>query len=276
MTEESQATVAVVAEPVSADAPQVTTETEGLTDGQAADSPEEPGEAEKKSRAAERRERHRAHIAQVKAERDAAVAKAAEADARRQKLLNAAQMDAEPTERDFPDPLELAAAKASWKMDQKRTDRFAQEAETEATEAKRQAAALTERERQVYLDAFDEQAKEAASRYADYDAVVKRKGMFPLGNALPDMIMTSDVAADLAYAVARDQALHDELIKLPPVEMARRLGRIEASLHAPKPRTETQAPTPIAPVRGSARAAPNADAMSYEEYRQARMSGKLR
>lgn len=275
MTDESAAAVSAAPEAVSAE-PQVT-ETEGqIEEGQAADSPEESGEAEKKSRAAERRERHKAHIAQVKAERDAALAKVQEAEARRQKLLTAAQMDAEPTERDFPDPLELAAAKASWKMDQKRTDRSAQEAETEATEAKRQAEALSARERQVYLDAFDEQAKEAATRYADFDAVVKRKGVFPVGNPLPDLIMTSDLAADLAYAVARDQALHDELVKLPPVEMARRLGRIEASLTAPKPRTETQAPAPIAPVRGSARAAPNADAMSYEEYRQARMSGKLR
>jgi hypothetical protein len=275
MTEESAAAVSAAPEAVSAE-PQVT-ETEGqIEEGQAAESPDQPEEAEKKSRAAERRERHKAHIAQVKAERDAAVAKADEADARRQKLLNAAQMDAEPTERDFPDPLELAAAKASWKMDQKRTDRFAQEAQTEATEAKRQAEALNAKEREVYLDAFDEQAKEAATRYADYDAVVRRKGIFPPGNALPDLIMTSEVAADLAYAVARDQVLHDELVKLPPVEMARRLGRIEASLQAPKPRTETQAPNPIAPVRGSARAIPNIESMSMDEYRAARMSGKIR
>jgi hypothetical protein len=60
------------------------------------------------------------------------------------------------------------------------------------------------------------------------------------------------------------------------VEAARAIGRIEATLNAPKPRTETQTPAPIAPVRGSARATPAPDAMSYEEYRAARMSGKLR
>ena len=58
-----------------------------------------------------------------------------------------------------------------------------------------------------------------------------------------------------------------------PVEAARAIGRIEASIALPKPRTETKAPDPINPVRGSAAASRNPDNMSYVEWVKWRENG---
>lgn len=271
MTEESQATAAVVAEPVSADAPQVT-DTEGLTDGQAADSPDEPGEAEKKSRAAERRERHRAHIAQVKADAEAALEKAQQAEARKASILNAGAMDAEPTDADFPDPLELSAARAIWKQDQRRAERFAKEAEKEADAARKQAEDLNKQERHALRQSFEAQVEDAKSRYADYDAVARAPDV-PVSDVMADLIITSDVGPDVLYHLGQNRALAAQIAKMPLAEAARAIGRIEASLQTPKPRTETQAPTPIAPVRGSVGATRDPAKMSFAEFKAFREGG---
>lgn len=274
MTDESAAAVSAAPEAVSAE-PQVT-ETEGqIEEGQAADSPDQPEEAEKKSRAAERRERHKAHIAQVKADAAAALEKAQQAEVRKASILNAGAMDTEPTEADFPDPLELSAARAIWKQDQRRAERFAKEAEKEANEARQQAASYQQQERVALRQSFEAQVEDAKTRYADYDAVARAHDV-PVSDVMADLIITSDVGPDVLYHLGQNRALAAQIAKLPLAEAARAIGRIEASLNAPKPRTETQAPAPIAPVRGSARATPNIENMSMDEYRAMRMSGKLR
>ncbi len=274
MTDESAAAVSAAPEPVSAE-PQVT-ETEGqIEEGQAAESTDAPEEAEKKSRAAERRERHKAHIAQVKADGEAALERARQAEARKASILNAGALDAEPTETDFPDPLELSAARAIWKQDMRRAERFAKEAEKEADEARKQAESYSQQERTALRQSFEAQVEDAKARYADYDAVARAPDV-PVSDVMADLIITSDVGPDVLYHLGQNRALAAQIAKLPLAEAARAIGRIEASLNAPKPRTETQAPAPISPVKGSARAILNPDSMSMDEYRAARMSGKLR
>jgi hypothetical protein len=57
------------------------------------------------------------------------------------------------------------------------------------------------------------------------------------------------------------------------VEQARAIGRIEASLQAPKPRTETNAPDPISPVKGKVSATRDPNRMSYKDYVAYREAG---
>jgi hypothetical protein len=275
MTEESAATEAVAPEAVPA-VPQVEA-TEGQTEGQAAEVEGEttPEAEEKKSRAAERRERDKAFRAQLKADRESALQRAQQAEARRASILNAGAMDVEPTETDFPDPLELSAARAIWKQDRRRAERFASEAEKEASEARKAADALNDREKVAARQYFEAQVEDAKTRYADYDAVARAPDV-PVSAAMADLIVTSEQGPDVLYFLGQNRALAAQIAQMSQVEAARAIGRIEATLQAPKPRTETHAPPPIAPVRGAARATPNPDTMSMEEYRAARMSGKLR
>jgi hypothetical protein len=271
MTEESQATDSVVAEPVTAE-PQVT-EPEGQIEGQAADPAGEPeGEEAKKSRAAERRERDKAYRAQLKANEAAALDRARQAEARKTSILNAGAMDAEPTESDFPDPLELSAARAIWKQDQRRAERYAKEAEREAETARKEAEGINQRERQAARESFEAQVEDAKTRYADYDAVARAPDV-PVSDTMADLIVTSEQGPDVLYFLGKNRALAAQIAQMSQVEAARAIGRIEASLNAPKPRTETKAPTPISPVRGSASAGREPAKMSFAEFKAWRESG---
>lgn len=273
MTDESAAAVSAAPETVSAVDPQVT-ETEGQTQGQTAEPTGEPeGEEAKKSRAAERRERQKAHVAQIRTEREAALARAQQAEARKASILNAGAMDTEPTERDFSDPLELSAARAIWKQDAKRAERFAKEAETEATEARKQAENFTQQERAALRQSFEAQVDEAKGRYADYEAVARAPDV-PVSDAMADLIITSEQGADVLYHLGQNRGLAAQIARMSQVEAARAIGRIEASLQAPKPRTETNAPAPISPVKGSTgTAAKSPEKMSFAEWKAYRESG---
>ena len=77
----------------------------------------------------------------------------------------------------------------------------------------------------------------------------------------------------MLYHLGQNRALAAQIAKLPLAEAARAIGRIEASLQAPKPRTETQAPNPIAPVRGSVGATRDPAKMSFAEFKAFRESG---
>jgi hypothetical protein len=273
MTEEVAATEAVAPEAVS----------EGQTEGQTAEVESEEGEQpeqpetedKKKSAAAERREREKAYKQRLREERDAALQKVADAEARAARIRDAGKSSAPPTEKDFPDYVEYVAARAVWAQEQRLTERDAGFVTEEAEQARRQADMLAEQEKRVIEAHWRAQMQEAKGRYADFDAVVTNPNV-PIPTGLAEIIMAADNAADVAYHVASQPKLAAELARLPPIEAARAIGRIEATVSLPKPRTQTTAPAPIAPVKAGAGARPDPSRMSYAEYVEARKTGRLR
>jgi hypothetical protein len=248
-------------------------ETEGqVENGQVAEG-QDP--EEQKTERQKKREREKANLARLRSEAAEAQARAAEAEKRKQAILEAGKREAPPKEADFPDPIEFAAAKAIWGAEQRLTEREAKNAGEAAEAAKQEAEAIKKRERAVVAQSWTVQVAEAKARYADFDQVALANDL-PVTEAMGELIMTSDAGPDVLYHLGQNRALAAQIAAMNPVEAARAIGRIEASLSAPKPRTETKAPDPISPVRGSAGASLNPDKMSYEEYRQARMSGKIR
>lgn len=255
--------------------PEVVTEApKGEETGQVETPPAE-GQPEEKSESAKRREREKAYRARLQQEAAEASAKAAEAEKRRLAILDAGKKEAPPKEADFPDPIEYAAAKAIWGAEQRLTEREAKNAGEVAEAAKREALEISQRERAVIADAWTAQVVEAKGKYADFEKVALAKDL-PVTEAMGELIMTSEAGPDVLYHLGQNRALAAQIAGMSAVEAARAIGRIEASLQVPRPKTETQAPDPITPVRGSAAASLNPDKMSYEEYRQARMSGKIR
>jgi hypothetical protein len=243
-------------------------ETEGQTEGQAAEGQPE----EKKSASAERREREKAYRERLKAEAATALAKADEAETRRRAILEAGSREAPPKEQDFPDPIEFAAAKAIWGAEQRAREREANGAGEAAKAAKQQAEEFTQRERAVLAEAWTAQVADAKTRYADFDAVAHAKDL-PVTPAMGDIIMTSDNGPDVLYFLGQNRALAAQIAAMHPVEAARAIGRIEATLSLPKPRTETNAPAPISPVRGSAGAGRDPSKMSFAEFKAYRERG---
>lgn len=257
-----------------------TEEAEGQTEeGQAAEADEsdeaqEEGASEdeaedrkKRESAKERREREKALKQRLRDEAKAAMQRADEAEKRAQRIIEAGNADQEPQESDFPDYAEYVAAKAVWRATAKGVERDAQLARNEADEARQEAKRKAEEDRRLAYEAFEAGKIEARSRYQNYDDVVGQPGLFPVGSHLPDLVLQSDLAPDLAYIIASDRTTHDRLLSMSPVEAAREIGRMEASLAAPRPRTQSAAPQPIAPVKAQTRAQPDPSKMSYAAYK---------
>jgi hypothetical protein len=235
----------------------------------------EDGESseEEKSPSKERREREKAAKARLREELAAAKQEIQNGEARRSKILSAAKAEKEPKELDFADPMDYYIAKATWASEQRAINREAANVEADTQEVRKHTERLMAEEQVMLSQNWAEQAREAAGRYTDFDKVVLAPGLFPAGSHLVSLVQMSDVAGDLAYAIASDRALHDDLASMSPVEAARYIGRMEATMTAPRPRTSTQAPPPVSPVRGQAPASKNPRTMSYMEFKAFREGG---
>ena len=263
MTEDSVAAIEAAPETVVIETP------EG-TEGQVETPPAE-GQPEEKSESAKRRERERAYRARLQTEAAEAKAEAKQAEARRQAILDAAKQEAPPKEADFPDPIEYAAAKAIWGAEQRLTEREAKNAGEAVKAAEGRAEEISKKERAILEQSWAVARDEAKSRYADFETVALR-GWEP-SPVMTDLILTSDVGPDVAYHLGQNHALAAQIAAMNPVEAARAIGRIEAGIVQPKPRTETKAPDPISPVRGSAGAARDPEKMPYRDFVKFRENG---
>lgn len=260
-------------EPVITEAPEGI-ETEGQTDGQAAEGAEDaaPEDEAKKSAAKERRERDKAFKDRLAAERDAALEEARKAEERRARILNVGKAEKPPVESDYADPLEYVAAKAVWAAQQKAIERDAGEAGAAAEEARRKAEEIKRQEDVAIAQSWRDKVAEAKTRYADFDAVAM-SGDVPIPDSVARLVATSEVGPDVAYFLGQNKALAAEIAKLNPVEQARAIGRIEATITAPRPRQTTTAPPPINPVRAKSAAGKSPEDMTPDEYAKWRAGG---
>lgn len=254
-------------------------DTEGLTDGQAAEAEDgkQPDQAEeKKSEAAKRRERDKAMRERLRAAADEATAARERAEKRLEQITKAGATEKAPVESDFSDYTDFIAAKAVWTAEQRAAQRQATDAEQEAADARKRQSDVEQAERTLSAQNWASQVQDAKSRYADFETVALDQSV-PITEAMAAAIQTSDVGADVAYHLGLNKGLAAEIARMAPLEAARAIGRIEAQLTAPKARTETNAPDPITPVKGAVKASTrDPSKMPYAEYKAARESGKLR
>lgn len=249
-------------------------DTEGQTEGQAAEVTDDATE-EKKSEAAKRRERDKALKERLRAEAEEARAERERAEKRMAQIKNAGASEKPPAEADFADYTDFIAAKAVWAAEQRAAQRQTAEVEGEAEQARKRLEGIEAAERAIVAQNWAAQMQDAKARYVDFESVALDSAV-PITDAMADLIRSSDVGADVAYHLGKNRAVAAEIARMTPLEAARAIGWIEASLQAPKPRIETNAPDPISPVRGAAKAARDPSKMSYEEYKALRMAGKLR
>ncbi len=237
--------------------------------------PAEADAEEKKTEAAKRRERDKATRARMQTERDEALSRARQLEAERDAWKKQASEIKLPKDDDFPDPFDLVAEKASVGSERRALEREANKAGSAAEAAQREAEAITAREQAAIEQSWAAQREEAKQRYADFEQVALSDEV-PISRAMGELIKTSDMGADVAYHLGQNRDLAAQIAKLSPVEAARAIGRIEASLTQPKPRTQTNAPDPITPVKGAAGVSRDPNSMSMEEWIAARKTGKIR
>lgn len=250
-------------------APEVVAEA-GQAEG---DKPEE-GQPEEKSRSQARRERREAAIRHREERAKEESARVADLETRLKRIKDSADRQQAPSESDFPDVIEYAAARALWKQRQEDARNNIEEISAEVKAARERedtekSLILNERR-----EAFEEQAAEAKSRYTDFDQVMQVAARADVvSEPVAEMILLSDRPADLAYYLGARPELARRISALPPVHAAREIGRIEAILSVPASKTETKAPDPINPVRGSGTPSKDPGKMTAGEYRKWRESG---
>lgn len=245
---------------------------EGQAEGQTAPPEPEGEDGEKKTAASQRREREKAQKERLRTERDQALAEAKAAQERRDRILTAGKAEKPPTESEYQDPLEYVAAKAVWAAGQQMNQREAREIGEAEEAAKARAAVLDKAEQDLINQAWVGHVSEAKARYADFDAVALAPDV-PVTPAMARLIQTSDVGADVLYHLGQNRALAAEIAALQPYEAARAIGRLEATITTPRPRTSTNAPAPISPVKGGAPVGKDPAKMSLAEFSAWRASG---
>lgn len=118
--------------------------------------------------------------------------------------------------------------------------------------------------------------QEASTKYADFETVLANPALPQLGSVNPPLyaaLLSSEKFADVAYYLANNAAEAHRLASMQPVQAVRELGRLEAKFDQP-PKTVSSAPAPVTTVGGNEQGAKDPSAMSYEEYRKWRRSGK--
>ncbi len=211
-----------------------------------------PPSEEEVSESKKRRERRKAHIAELKRQKD-------DAEAKLERITKAGQGE-EPREEDYDDPLEYAAAKAvhmSHVKDAER-ERSVVQAEVQDLDARAQTEI-----NQTFAAAVDD----ARARYQNYDAVALNVNL-PVTEAMAGVIQAVDNGPDVLYHLGSNPAEAARISTLTPQEQAFELGRMSAALTAPQPKTVTEAPPPIKPVTGRSPAQRDPSKMSMDEYKK--------
>ncbi|MCI5040032.1 MAG: hypothetical protein MRY81_10140 [Donghicola eburneus] len=249
--------------------PEAAQNTTGQIDDQPADATGGDPEAEDKPSASKiRRERRKQEMERAKDSEAKAIARA-EAAERALADLQAASRDA-PKESDFEDHAEyqaaLSAHKAVEALDERERARLSKEAEAGRNDQK---AAQDARNREV-RENFAAQVEDARTRYADFDQVAFSAR---ISDGLAQQLAESDHGADIAYHLGKNGDEAARLSAMSPLEQARALGRLEATLTAPTARTETTAPQPISPVKAKGTVTKDPSKMSPQEWRKFREGG---
>lgn len=179
-----------------------------------------------------------------------------------------------PKVEDFSTYEDFTEALADFKATQIVDKRIAQ------IEAQNQQKAA-EAEHTARVDAYVARLDDARTRIPDFDEVVGTDDI-KITAAMHEVLMDSEAGADLAYWLGKNPAEAAKIAKLAPIQAARALGKVEASLsveatpapETPKPKAVSAAPAPVRPVSTkSASAGKDPETMNPAEYRRWRDNG---
>jgi hypothetical protein len=178
-----------------------------------------------------------------------------------------------PNPEDFTDWQEYENAKESY-LEEKATIKALERLEAKLQEKE------SKKEAEVKVNSFNVRQEEARKAHEDFDDVVDQYKDTKVRAVIVDLIVESELGAELQYHIASNPELFEKLNsnKLTDIQLARELGIIEASLQGKKqgkPAVKTtNAPAPISPVKPRVVAANTPEAAAkkgdYESYRKAR------
>lgn len=139
---------------------------------------------------------------------------------------------------------------------------------------------LTQRQEEQRLresaEAFATRATEFAKTHTDYQVIIGNPAL-PFHGPLLEAIQASEHGPAIAYHLGLKPDKLDRIARMPPLQQAAAIGRLEAEVTKPPPAPRsTNAPPPPTPI-GSGAALPKDPAqMSAQEYLHWRLEGKAK
>lgn len=149
-------------------------------------------------------------------------------------------------------------------------------------EARQQEQSANEEQTRETWDAHNSRLSEARARYDDFDEVAESAAKMSIPQSAALAIIEQDNSADVVYFLAKNPEEAQKISEMSPMKQIAAIARISDKLSSkkeepPKQRPTSSAPVPIKPV-GSASSGTTVDpgSMSYQDYKAARNSGRLR
>lgn len=228
---------------------------------EAAEAPPEDADTLKASRNAKRTQK----IRELYSEREAFEVRALRAEAELQRINKMAGDEPRPVQDDREDYESYLARLSSWQTRQDIAKSIAAEKRAEADDLRKEAQRAEGQVHSAKTEQWVDHAREAQKRYPDFDRVVYDQSV-PMPSRVLDIILDTEAPADVAYHIAKDRALAAEIAEMTPYQAARRIVQVEAAVRGPKPRTETQAPKPMQPVKPGGAVVTDPTKMSHEQF----------
>lgn len=136
-------------------------------------------------------------------------------------------------------------------------------------EIEKAKTARSERMRELVED-HQERIEEFRGSAKDFDSVMASAAGLKVAPVVEELLIESDKSAHLQYFLAKNPQTLARLNDMSEREAAREIGRIEARLSLPAPKTETSAPKPVVPPKGGTAPRVKLEEMSMRDYIKAR------
>jgi hypothetical protein len=216
------------------------------------DAPDAAAEAKKAADAEAKTKLSGAQRAKIREQalRDEIAARDRELEALRKAPAEKAGADPkEPKEEDFNDFLAFTVAKATFEAQRAAEAAVKSSREREASERAAEQATADKQQR-----ALDHQERVTAAKavITDFDTVMEGMKGVEVRDDLIDEIMSSKNSAVIAYHLAQNPSELEALNRMSPRELAREMGRLEATLKLPEAKKQTSAPPPLSKQKGGA------------------------
>ncbi|MGH1414845.1 MAG: hypothetical protein ACRBB0_15260 [Pelagimonas sp.] len=251
-----------------ATAPEVETPAEAEADGAGAPS-EGDADQTKADTGKSRHQRRREAMERLRSEKEQISAKLAETEARLEEYEGNLSSP-RPVEANFQSFEEYQAALAGYEAVRQLDGRQKAQIERERAAQQSQAERIEQQTETEIAQGWQSQVEDAKTRYKDFEKVAFTA---PISEEVGKVVAQMDQGADVAYHLGLNPAEATRISQLPPHSAAVELGKIEATLTAPQPRTTTQAPDPVSPVKAKATATKDPEKMTADEYDKWREAG---
>ena len=173
----------------------------------------------------------------------------------------------EPNERDFPNDY-LAYDRALREYQTRRVIR-----DEHRRQAERQAAVAHHIEQRERVDAYQRRLESVRERIPDFAEVMRERAGegAAIRNDVRDLVMESPKGPLLAYYLATNPDVLDDINAMSPGAAAKMIGSLEARIRGPRPKLLTDArPSRASPQGGTSGAGKSYADMSMEEFIAAR------